>query len=204
MRRGTVEGASHDHDRSISPHFSVGSPWAITTIGGRGVRAGPSLHPRTLRGEVLSRTPRGIPPPWWGLRTPAPQQERPCDLPPVMGGIPQHLSRTVTWATQRYGCLSPGTRGMARLGSCSSTTCYRSETVRMYGPLGPWGYAPGERGAPAGVLRGRDHSPHRDLGDAADASRRAQGRAAPHRHAWPIGACATLLCPSPCATPGHC
>ena len=26
---GTVEGDSHDHDRSLSPHFSAGSPWPI-------------------------------------------------------------------------------------------------------------------------------------------------------------------------------
>src|SRR5262245_37898074 len=87
-----VEGDAHDHDRSLSPHVSAGSPWAMTPMGGRGIRAGLSLHPRTLRGEVLSRTPRGIPPPWRGLRPPAPQQERPGDLPPVTGGIPQHLT----------------------------------------------------------------------------------------------------------------
>jgi hypothetical protein len=127
----------------------------MTTMGGRGVRAGLSLHSSTLRGEVLSRTPRVIPPPWRGLRPPAPQHERPCDVPPVTGGIPQHLSRQVTWATQRCGCLSPGTLGSARLGSCSSTICDLSATGRMYGPLGPWGDAPGERVAPAGALHGR-------------------------------------------------
>src|SRR5262245_40758710 len=124
MRRGTCEGDSHDHDRSISPHFRAGSQGAITTMGGRGVRAGLSLHPRTLRGEMLSRTPRVIPRPWWGLHPPAPQQERSRGLPPGTGGSPQHLSHTVTWATPTGGCLSPGTLGMARLGSCSSTTLY--------------------------------------------------------------------------------
>src|SRR5437016_5362840 len=96
----------------------------MTTMGGRGVRAGLSLHPRPLRGEVLRRPPRVIPRPWRGLRPPAPQQERPGDLPPVTGGIPQHLSRTVTLATPRGGCLALGTLGIARLGSCSSTTGY--------------------------------------------------------------------------------
>src|SRR5215831_3383305 len=116
MRRGTLEGDAHDHDRSLSPHCSAGRPWAITTPGGRGVRAGLSLHPRPLRGEVLRRPPRVLPRPWWGLRTLAPQQERPGDVPPVTGGILQHLSRTVTLAMQRDGCLALGTLGMARQG----------------------------------------------------------------------------------------
>src|SRR5207253_4086328 len=103
MLGGTCEGDFHDHYRIISPHCSAGSPWAMTTMGGRGVRAGLSLHPRPLRGEVLRRPPRVIPRPWRGLRPPAPQQERPGDLPPVTGGIPQHLSRTVTLATPRGG-----------------------------------------------------------------------------------------------------
>jgi hypothetical protein len=50
--------------------------------------------------------------PWRGLRPPAPQQERPGDLPPVTGGIPQHLSRTVTLAMQRGGCLALGMLGI--------------------------------------------------------------------------------------------
>src|SRR5205807_5986382 len=110
---------SHDHDRSLSPHLSAGSSWTMTPMGGRGVRAGLSLHPRPLRGEMLRRPPRVLPRPWWGLRPLAPQQERPGDLPPVTGGIPQHLSHTVPWATPRGGGLA-------------------------HGPLGPWGYAPGE------------------------------------------------------------
>src|SRR5262245_9727369 len=73
----------------------------MTPMGGRAVRAGRSWPPRTLRGEVFSRTPRGLPPPCRGLRPPAPQQERPGHVPTVTGGIPQYRGGVTTVLSQQ-------------------------------------------------------------------------------------------------------